>query len=204
MFHAEPNPDRAQLRFEEEVLDSFSFLRTEFGFRVVESELTRVRYESDKVFVNVYHGRSSYELGCEIGLFHEHGNANAEVIPENAYSIWEIARMQSAPKITKHTFYQASTRDTIGQLVPRLADLLRTWGEPALSGDPAFYQTLEHAHSKWFEEYQRETKLTRIRQQLLVAWRARDFSRVVSLLTPVAHDLTPSELRKLEYARSKL
>ncbi|MGH8647514.1 MAG: hypothetical protein ACREX4_24865 [Gammaproteobacteria bacterium] len=208
MFHAEPNPDRSLLRFEEAVLDSFSFLRSEFGFRVVESEVTRVRYESEDAFVNVYHGRSSYEIGCEIGLLQqkrkEDPNALGEDAPETAFSIWEIARMGSAPGVTDRTFYQASTSHVIAELVPRLADLVKNFGRRALSGDRVLYKALEHAHSAWFEEYQKETMLMQIRRQVVDAWQARDFHRVVQLLEPVMQDLTPAEVRKLEYARSRL
>jgi len=209
MDHAEPNPDRSQLRFEEAALDAFSFLRTEFGFRVVETEVTRVRFESDHVFVNVYHGRSSYELGCELGLLREQ-NGNDDVSPsedkvrENAYSIWEIARMVAAPGITEGTHYQASTSDVVATLVSRLADLVKRYGQRALMGDRAFYQALESAHSQWFENYQKETTLLQIRRQVSDAWRARDFRRVVELLDPVIQELTPVEVRKLEYAKSRL
>lgn len=69
MTCAEPNSDRSQLRFEEAAISAFAFLTSErYGFRCVVSESTIVRYESDTVGVTIYHGRSSYEIGCEIGL----------------------------------------------------------------------------------------------------------------------------------------
>jgi hypothetical protein len=35
----------------------------DFGLRPVEEKVTLVRYESAGVFLNVYHGRASFELG---------------------------------------------------------------------------------------------------------------------------------------------
>lgn len=207
MFRSEPNPDRSLLRFEEAVLAAFSFLVAEFQFRVVETAVTRVRYESGGVFVNVYHGRSSYELGCEIGLLPRKEPAaqdRSENKAEDAFSIWEIARMQSASGATERSFYQASTSTAVAELLPRLAELVRQHGRQALVGDPLFFRDLARAHTAWFEAYQQEGKLTQIRQDVATAWAAKDFRQVVELLDPVADELTPAEVRKLEYARARL
>jgi len=59
--------DRSDLGFEGAVGDAFSFLVSDFGFHVVRSDATSVRYESDKVYLNVYHGRRSYEIDVEVG-----------------------------------------------------------------------------------------------------------------------------------------
>ena len=48
------------------VLEAFTFLER-FGFVPVVRESTLVRFESQSVFVNVYHGRSSYHVGLELG-----------------------------------------------------------------------------------------------------------------------------------------
>lgn len=48
------------------MLSSFDFLRA-YGLKPVEEDVTFVRYESDAMFVNVYHGRGSFEIGVEIG-----------------------------------------------------------------------------------------------------------------------------------------
>src|SRR5690348_10203982 len=66
MLKIEPNPEREQLGFRDAVLSSFKFL-AEFRLRPVEKKMTFVRYQSRHVFVNVYHGRASYELGIQIG-----------------------------------------------------------------------------------------------------------------------------------------
>jgi len=67
MLKSEPEVNRRQLGFEEPVLSNFDFLRSH-GLKLVESAPTLVRFESREVFVNLYHGRASYEIGVEIGL----------------------------------------------------------------------------------------------------------------------------------------
>ena len=58
---------RMQLGFSLEVLSAFQFLTQDYGFKCVKNDVTFVRYESESTFVNIYHGRRSYELGVEIG-----------------------------------------------------------------------------------------------------------------------------------------
>lgn len=70
MLEVDPSPERGKLGFRESALASFRFL-VDLGFRPVEEELTLVRYESPTVFVNIYHGRASFELGVEIGVLDE-------------------------------------------------------------------------------------------------------------------------------------
>jgi hypothetical protein len=61
-----PGPGRAELGFREAVLSNFRFL-IDLGLHPVEEQVTLVRYESQAVFINIYHGRSSYALAVEIG-----------------------------------------------------------------------------------------------------------------------------------------
>src|SRR5437016_1220188 len=67
MLKAEPGVNRRQLGFEEAVLRSFEFLRS-YDLKPVERTPTLVRFESKKVFVDVYHGRASFEIGVQVGL----------------------------------------------------------------------------------------------------------------------------------------
>lgn len=53
---------RAELRFASEVTSAFRFLESEYGMTLMTAEPTLVRYEGPAAFVNVFHGRGSYEL----------------------------------------------------------------------------------------------------------------------------------------------
>jgi hypothetical protein len=61
MITFEPEKDRWKLGFKEAVLASFDYLRS-YGLQCVQADVTYVRHDSTKVFVNVYHGRGSYEM----------------------------------------------------------------------------------------------------------------------------------------------
>lgn len=207
MFRTEPNPDRSQLRFEEAVISAFAFLTTPaYGFKCAASDVTLVRYESADVFVNIYHGRSSYELGCEIGLRVGRdgtalGHGAEEEHPEEGFTIWEIARLAGAAGIDDRTFLQASTAERVEQLVSQLAQLVRTHAVSALRGDPTYYASLRQARTNWFENYMIDSRLERARADVARAWQGKNYAEVVRLFEPLGDELTPAESKKLEYAR---
>src|SRR5438128_6558460 len=106
MLKMEPGPERAKLGFQEAVLSSFTFL-SEFGLRSVEQKVTFLRYESRHVFVNVYHGRASYELGVEVGRLKE---------PERKLHIFTIVHWAGAAKAEgfgQHVMFQVGTREGV-------------------------------------------------------------------------------------------
>jgi hypothetical protein len=43
-----------------------------------------------------------------------------------------------------------------------------------------------------------------VRNEAEIAWREKNYERLVDLFEPVASDLTPSEIKKLDYAKRKL
>jgi hypothetical protein len=60
-------PDhRSNLRFQEAALESFRWLEEDYHYRLSEESSTFVRYEGPLGYVNVYHGRSSYEVGSKL------------------------------------------------------------------------------------------------------------------------------------------
>lgn len=86
MGRFEPGPGRERLGFEAAVVENFAFLK-EAGFECVRRECTFVRYESKRVFVNVYHGRGSFELGVEGNRRYWH-EFNLRVQREKAEKAW--------------------------------------------------------------------------------------------------------------------
>jgi hypothetical protein len=67
MLRAQTGRERAGLGFREAAISAFAFLVEDFAFSCVQQQVTFIRYESNLVFVNVYHGRASFELNVEIG-----------------------------------------------------------------------------------------------------------------------------------------
>jgi len=189
---------RENLGFREEVLSAFSFLVNEYGFRVVEDTSTFVKYESTNVFVNVYHGRSSYVLGFEIGQIRDLSNRN-EVI----YSLGDILDLLGKRQEERYTFFQASTNERVKEYVLKLALLVRKYGKGFLHGETRLFADLLEASWKKVKAYERETALARARKEAENAWRERDYAKLVEIYNPVREDLTPAELKKLEYAQNR-
>jgi hypothetical protein len=194
-----PGPERVSLRFADEVLAAFDFLTAEYGFHRTKVDVTFIRYESRDVFVNVYHGRSSYELGLEIGRFAERvGTEDVE------FSLGNIIDVMGARAQTGYTFFQASTPEKVKRLVSRLADLLKEYGKAALTGDPLFFSKLRDEAARKSDDYLKQIQLSRIREQVGQAWHQKNYFKVVELYESVRDDLTPAEIKKLEYARKHL
>jgi hypothetical protein len=198
MFTTLPNLNREELRFPETVLREFSFLEKQ-GFHDNQRSVTFVRYESSRVFVNVYHGRASYELNAEIGLLTASPDEK-----ERAFSIGEILELISDQPKAAYAPPQASTVEGVKQFVPELALLVKKHAGPALNGDSSFFAELSALRQTNSDAYLIEMKLKRIRQEVDKAWRTKDYARVLDLYEPLQGSLTTVELKKLEYARKQL
>lgn len=196
MFRTDPGPNRQRLGFQAAVLSSFDFLTSRFVYRLVQSEPTFLRYEGDHVFINVFHGRGSYEVGCEIGLLFSSSGER--------FTLGEILEANGLPDAPGKTRFQASSPEGVASVVPKVADLVQRYAGPLLVGDPKAFQHLRERHTRWFESFMRDQRNTPVRDEASVAWQARDYARVVELYESISRDLTPLEVRRLGYARRKL
>ena len=196
MIRTRPGPERFRLGFSEAVQSAFGFLQQDYGFRCVEAGPTFVRYESDLAFVNIYHGRASYELGFEVGR-----RPDVRGQPESHYTMAEILQLAAAEAEAGNSCFQASTREGVQQLVPRLAALVRKYAPPALRGDPSTFDRLRELQSANSQRYINESRLARVREQAEEAWQKKWYPLVVRLYESIPQDLTRVEARRLEYAR---
>lgn len=197
MLNKEPGPERAQLGFKEAVLSNFKFL-SDFGLRPVEEKMTLVRYESADVFVNVYHGRASYELGVEIGRVKE---------PEKRLHIFSIVRWAAAEKaegLGQRVMFQVSSRDGVQEFVPKLAALVKKYAIPLLQGDESAYGSALEFQAKQYADEVKEGNLRVLRGKADAAWHAKDYAQVIELYIPIREDLTEVEAKKLAYAEHQV
>ncbi len=135
---------REQFGFPEAVLASFRFLVEDFGFSVVAHETTYLRFESDDVFVNVYHGRASYEVGVEVGELRKGDNT-----PERSFTLGEIVAMTDYEMGASFHFYQATTRELIDKFVFETAEIVKRYSRSALIGDKNFFEGLGKIRSEF-------------------------------------------------------
>ena len=197
MLNKEPGPERAQLGFKDTVLANFKFLG-DFGLRPVDEKVTLVRYESAGVFLNVYHGRASFELGVEIGRFKE---------PETRLSVFDVVRWAGAEKAEgfgQHVLFQVSSREGVQEFVPKLALLVKKYATPFLRGSEDAYRTALESRAKRYADEVRESNLRVVRSKADAAWQAKDYAQVVELYGPVREDLTEVEVKKLAYAEQHI
>ena len=194
MFRTEAGKDREQLCFKDAVLSNFGFLHT-YGLKPVKQEVTFVRYESDAMFTNVYHGRGSFEVGVEIGRLDRPEKYGLDYLVSFAgKEAWE------AEGFGRGTMFQVSTREGVQNIVPKVAALVKKYGDPFLSGRPVFYDELLRANEQASVAYEREQMLSRIRKEADAAWTAKNFARVAQLLQTVRSDLSEVESKRLAYA----
>jgi hypothetical protein len=59
--------NREELGFESAVSRQFDFLVSANGFRCTHRSTSRVRFESEKVFIEIDHGLKDYEVGIGFG-----------------------------------------------------------------------------------------------------------------------------------------
>jgi hypothetical protein len=199
MFRKNLDASRERFGFSQAVLTSFRFLITEFGFKCVKQETTLVRYESSGVFVNVFHGRSSYELGVEIGQLRKNLD-----IPEFGFTLGEIISLSDAKFGAMYRPYQITKPELITKYVEQIAELAKKYATSALVNDKGFFEQLSSLQLQKSDEYLKDMKLNQIRSEVEVAWREKNYKQVVELYGSVESDLTLSERKKLEYARRKL
>jgi hypothetical protein len=185
---------RQSLGFRAAVLASFQFLE-EYGYHAVEEGTTLVRYENPSGYVNVYHGRSSYEVGVEVGPL------AGELA--RGYSMSLLIQFSSDEQGKAYRNPVATSPETVRDFVKDQAQRLRTYGQRILQGDTAIWQELESQRRRWSDEYAAEILLSQVRPEADSCFRQRDFNRVVELLSPVEDRLTPAERMKLEYARKQ-
>jgi hypothetical protein len=197
MLTKEPGPERAKLEFKETVLSSFKFLG-DSGLRPVEEEVTLVRYESSEVFVNVFHGRASFELGVEIGRLNE---------PAEKLTLYDIVAWAGAEKTEgfgQHVAFQVSSRKGVHELVPKLAVLIKKHAAPLLRGDRAAYHSALAIQSERAGQYAMEVNLGQVRSKAEAAWQAKDYAQVIELYDSMRKDLTEVQAKKLIYAEQQV
>ena len=117
MNQFDPGNDRWKLGFKEAVLASFPHSFVPAVFKAVTEDVTLVRYESESAFVNVYHGRGSFEVGVEIGLLDRPEKYSLDYIVSAAGSgIWAAEGFGRW-----YVMFQVSTKEGVQNVLPRVA-----------------------------------------------------------------------------------
>ena len=166
-----PGLDRWRLGFAEAVEANFGFLVRDFGFRLVDAQPTFVRYESERAFVNVFHGRASFELGVEIGRWVE---LDGELV-EKKYTLDDVIALDHDLSAVGYRSYATSDKEPLGRFVAQLADWTQRFGSRVLKGDPATFDSLRAQRVRMSRTLLEGWRAERLRAAADDAWHRKDW-----------------------------
>jgi hypothetical protein len=189
-------PDVRETAFAKAVSDSFSFLSSR-GFRQVSADSNSVRYESQYAYVTVFHEARSYEIDLEIGSIDDRSTS----FPRSTIMLLFEPEKLALPESRS---YVAQTAEQIALGVSKLASQFAGYVNAGLFDDPKLFEHLRDESDRRLRERAEEIELSDVRQKLEVAWREKNYAKVVDLLEPMRAELTGSELKKLEFSKNQL
>jgi len=187
------NRDRERLGFSTAVRNNFSFLENQYGLQCVHEEDTLVRFESDVVFVNVYHGRTSFEIGLEFG---RRGY-------EEKYSLEALVALSNENLSRKYWANFAVTTEMVETAVSTLAQGLIEYENGVLSGDACIYQRLEQLRRERIDKMIVHSQVEQVRPLADAAFRKKNYAEAARLYRSISSSLTEVERRKLTFAEEK-
>jgi hypothetical protein len=185
--------DRRSLGFAKEVRAFFSFLEVQWGFKCVRQEKTFVRYESADVYVNVYHGRSSFEIGVEIG------NKSSE----HSFSLEALVALFDKKLSREYWATGGRTAEAVRRALKKLSEGLSHYGDSALSGHQSIFDRLEQLRIDRSAAMALDSKAYQIRPKAEAAFRRGDYKEAVKLFSLIEAALSSIEKKKLELAKNK-
>lgn len=187
---------RVSLGFEGVVRTEFAFLETEHNMHVVESQPTLVRYESATIFVNIYHGRSSYELVFEVGRNDRSEDRQTPFLPCDFIGLTD-------PEAAKtHRYFAATSPGEVERGLRQLASMFLINAEEVLK-NPVLFDQLAGRRAKAIREFFDDMHERQTRPKAEDAFRRRDYKAAAALYGSMERRLTPTERRKLEMARKR-
>ncbi|MGB9154635.1 MAG: hypothetical protein WCD70_16295 [Alphaproteobacteria bacterium] len=184
-----PDPERTRLNFADAVARRFSAFLTDFGFLLIESSPTIVRYRKNDLEIDVYHGRSSYELGFGV-------TRNGV-----RYSLGELIRATDPKAAEQYKNYAATAQSALNEGLDILAKEVQLYAANALRDDPKFFVTLESQRHLWAEKYALEVLERQLKPKAEEAFRQGRYREAYELYERIKSRLTPTELKKLNIAK---
>ncbi len=187
------------VEFRKACLSDFSFLTTSYGFRHLPSPPERypdpfaVHFEKDGWKIVVRGLSYGFALDLEVHS------------PDGRYGSFGVL----IPKGKAMEVRQEYQRGQLGD-ISSAARCLREYGEDFLRGDWSRFEEIERFHQEirrktrdaW-EKEQKEAPLRHALKEAYEAFRRHDYRAVIDALTPFAEVLSPTERKKLEYAKKK-
>lgn len=197
-----PGAGRNGLGFLDAARGHFGFL-IDLGFTEKQADPTYLRFVKGDRFVEVFHGRASFELGVEFGRRVRVDDDDLE----QKFHIADVAPVL-APEI-RYTARTAMTKDQVDRFVEELAATTRPLAERIERDGREAFELTSQAVSVQSEKYLDGLRAGRLRNRADEAWRRKDFAVVVSAYAEIESelesvDLRASEAKRLNYARRQI
>jgi len=195
-------PARAHLDFPTAARTRFGFL-LDLGFKEVKAEPTYLRFERYDMFIEVFHGRASYELGVEFGRW---VRVEDDVVEQKFHLVDALPVFAPDVDFVART---ATSREQVARFVEELADQARLVAERMSRGVTDAFDRISEAVATSSDEYLDGLRATRLRGRADDAWHRKDFASVVEAYEEIdselnAVELRESEAKRLSYARRQI
>lgn len=182
---------RQHLEFQATAKEEFSFLVDTFGYELTQEDVTFLRFEGNGIFVNVYHGRLSYEIGIELGR-----------LPDEKYTLHEILSVIN-PSVASEAGAQASAKDAVRNCLRRIAKVFRENCKKVLMNDSSVFESIAPQVSVWRQEYTDKYQFGATKNRANEAWLRKDYPEARRLYGSISKHLTRTEERRLRYLIKK-
>jgi len=127
--------NRQQLRFEEETQTAFAFLEEEFRFTRTLVSVRKVRYESEKAYIEVSHGDYDFEVAIVFGRLHRSE-------PEQ-FDLTLFLRLVN-PSLEKELGERIADKpDKVRETVQKLASALRSEGMDVIKANDSVFDRMK-------------------------------------------------------------
>jgi hypothetical protein len=195
-MNATPVPRRRDFEFVALATALFAFL-PDSGLALAEVDESRVRFASLGRFVNVYHGRDSYEVGVEVGRWIE---VDDQAVEQLFPLVYLLAVQSGETELDR--IRSATDRGQLERELGRLASLLKGNLAPLLTDEQIFDQMTELSASL-SQRYTEGIRATRLRERAEEAWSRKDLATVMLSYAEIEQELPTVSLRASERARLK-
>lgn len=194
-MNATPVARRRDFEFAALAAASFAFL-PDSGLALAEVDESRVRFASSGRFVNVYHGRDSYEVGVEVGRWIE---VDDQVVEQLFPLVYLLAAQSGEAELDR--IRSATDREQLERELGRLASLLK--GNVPLLAEDQIFDRMAELNASLSQRYTEGIRATRLRERAAEAWSRKDFATVVLSYAEIEQELRTAPLRASERARLK-
>jgi hypothetical protein len=101
-------------------------------------------------------------------------------------------------------FYQASTKNAVSYVIQEIASCLTLYATEFLLGDVEAFQKAKTFSDEQLTTLSKQEKLLSVEKEADLAWRNKQYRKLITLYSSIENELTEIQKRRLLYAKGKL